>query len=67
MVKFVMYLLLLMGLCVCFLFIFVVVMGCVIIKVDVFSFGVVLMEMMIGRRVLDEMEVEENMYFVMWF
>ncbi|XP_061374579.1 receptor protein kinase TMK1-like [Gastrolobium bilobum] len=36
-------------------------------KVDVYSFGVILMEMMTGRKALDESQSEENIHLVTWF
>ncbi|KAK8486203.1 hypothetical protein V6N11_069155 [Hibiscus sabdariffa] len=41
--------------------------GRVTTKVDVFSFGVILMEMISGRKALDETQPEESMHLVTWF
>lgn len=36
-------------------------------KVDVFSFGVILMEIITGRKALDDSQPEESMHLVTWF
>ncbi|OMP09877.1 hypothetical protein COLO4_05054 [Corchorus olitorius] len=41
--------------------------GRVTTKVDVFSFGVILMEMITGRKALDETQPEESLHLVTWF
>ncbi|KAE8661490.1 putative receptor protein kinase TMK1 [Hibiscus syriacus] len=41
--------------------------GRVTTKVDVFSFGVILMELISGRKALDETQSEESLHLVTWF
>ncbi|CAO2826011.1 unnamed protein product [Amaranthus hypochondriacus] len=43
------------------------VMGRITTKVDVFSFGVILMEMITGRKALDETQPEDSVHLVTWF
>ncbi|XVF85562.1 hypothetical protein PTKIN_Ptkin17bG0127100 [Pterospermum kingtungense] len=41
--------------------------GRVTTKVDVFSYGVILMELISGRKALDETQPEDSMHLVTWF
>ena len=41
--------------------------GRVTTKVDVYSFGVILMEIVSGRKALDDSQTEENVHLVTWF
>jgi serine/threonine protein kinase len=41
--------------------------GRVTTKVDIYSYGVILMEMITGRRAIDNSQPEENIHLVAWF
>ena len=41
--------------------------GRVTTKVDLYSFGVILMELITGRKALDESQPEDSLHLVTWF